>query len=142
MIENCSSGGMRFDLGIMGHTHTNWLSDVVAPLPSVQLAYGCTLEFSPAVCNHWMIGDGEGERAAVDNNAPPGWWDFILRVPMNGQYGISSKVFDWSPALRKRAAENVALYKRIRGSSGRPTSTTSHRLPPTSSRRTGRRLNM
>jgi len=33
---------------------------------------------------------------------------------MNGQYGISSRVFDWSPALRERAAANVALYKRIR----------------------------
>ena len=112
VIENCSSGGLRFDLGIMGHTHTTWLSDVVAPLPSVQLAYGCTVAFSPEVCNHWMVGDGA--RGHVDQNAPPGWWDFMLRVPMNGQYGISSRVFDWSPALRKRAAENVALYKRIR----------------------------
>jgi alpha-galactosidase len=114
VIENCSSGGLRFDLGIMAHTHTTWLSDVVAPLPSVQLAYGCTVAFSPEVCNHWMVGDGEGEHARVDQNAPPGWWDFILRVPMNGQYGISSRVFDWTPALRKRAAQNIALYKRIR----------------------------
>ena len=51
----------------------------------------------------------------MDLSAPPGWWDFMLRVPMNGQFGISSRVFDWSPALRKRAAENVALYKNIRG---------------------------
>jgi alpha-galactosidase len=48
-------------------------------------------------------------------SAPPGWWDFMLRVPMNGQFGISSRVFEWNPALRMRAAENVALYKRIRG---------------------------
>jgi alpha-galactosidase len=61
-----------------------------------------------------MVGDGEGDGASVDNNAPPGWWDFLFRVPMNGQFGISSRVFDWSPSLRRRAAENVALYKRIR----------------------------
>lgn len=114
VIENCSSGGLRFDLGIMAHTHTNWLSDVVAPLPSVQLAWGCTLEFSPEVCNHWMVGEGEGDGATADNSAPPGWWDFLFRVPMNGQFGISSRVFEWSPALRRRANENVALYKRIR----------------------------
>lgn len=114
IIENCASGGMRFDLGITAHTHTTWLSDVVAPLPSVQLAYGCTLAFAPQVCNHWMVGDGEGERAHVDMSAPPGWWDFMLRVPMNGQFGISSHVAEWNPALRKRAADNVALYKRIR----------------------------
>jgi alpha-galactosidase len=115
VIENCSSGGLRFDLGITAHTHTTWLSDMVAPLPSVQLAYGCTLAFAPQVCNHWMVGDGEGDRARVDNDAPPGWWDFMARVPMNGQFGISSRVFDWSPALRTRIAENVSLYKKIRG---------------------------
>ena len=115
VIENCASGGMRFDSGITAHTHTTWLSDEVAPLPSVQLAYGCTMAFAPQVCNHWMVGDGEGMGATVNMSAPPGWWDFMLRVPMNGQFGISSRVFDWSPALRQRAAGNVALYKNIRG---------------------------
>ena len=114
VIENCASGGMRFDLGITAHTHTTWLSDVVAPLPSVQLAYGCTLAFAPIVCNLWLVGDGECERDNVNLAAPPVWWDFMFRVPMNGQFGISSRVFDWTPALRQRAAENVALYKRIR----------------------------
>ncbi|MBI4657678.1 MAG: discoidin domain-containing protein [Verrucomicrobia bacterium] len=52
VIENCSSGGLRFDLGIIGHAHTNWLSDKVSPLPSVQLAYGSTIEFAPEICNH------------------------------------------------------------------------------------------
>lgn len=112
VIENCASGGMRFDLGIMAHAHTTWLSDEVGPLPSVQLGYGCTVEFIPEVCNHWMVGDkGTGE---VDLSNPTGWWDFMLRVPMNGQFGISSRVFDWSPTLKRRAAENIALYKQIR----------------------------
>jgi alpha-galactosidase len=113
IIENCSSGGLRFDLGIVAHTHTTWLSDMVEPLPSLQLAYGCTLEFAPEVCNHWMVGDAE--RGFVDLAKPPEWWDFLFRVPMNGQFGISSRVFDWSPELKRRAAENVALYKRLRG---------------------------
>jgi alpha-galactosidase len=112
VIENCSSGGMRFDLGILAHTHTTWLSDEVRPLPSLQLGYGCTLEFLPEVCNHWMVGDNA--KGEVLPNNPPGWWDFLLRVPMNGQYGISSRVFDWSPELKRRAAENIALYKRLR----------------------------
>ncbi|HEX5481905.1 MAG TPA: alpha-galactosidase, partial [Terriglobia bacterium] len=112
VIENCSSGGLRFDLGIIAHTHTTWLSDEVRPLPSIQLAYGCTLEFIPEICNHWMVGDNLNGN--VDLSKPPGWWDFMFRVPMNGQFGISSRVFDWSPALKQRAAENVRLYKRLR----------------------------
>jgi alpha-galactosidase len=112
VIENCSSGGLRFDLGIIAHTHTTWLSDEVRPLPSVQLAYGCTLEFIPEICNHWMVGDDHNGEVALSR--PPGWWDFMFRVPMNGQFGISSRVFDWSPALKQRAAENIALYKQLR----------------------------
>ena len=112
IVENCSSGGLRFDAGILEHTHTTWLSDVVRPLPSLQLGYGCTVEFAPQACNHWMVGDKDN--GEVDNSRPPGWWDFLFRVPMNGQFGISSRVFDWTPALKQRAAENVALYKHIR----------------------------
>jgi alpha-galactosidase len=112
VIENCSSGGMRFDLGILGHTHTTWLSDMVDPIRSVQLAYGSTVEFLPEVCNHWMVGDADNGR--VDLGKPPGWWDFMLRVPMNGQYGISSRVFDWNDALKQRAKQAIADYKRIR----------------------------
>lgn len=112
VIENCSSGGLRFDLGIMAHAHTTWLSDEVRPLPSLQLAYGCTLEFPAEICNHWMVGDNSN--GEVTPSGLPGWWDFMLRVPMNGQFGISSRVFDWSASLKKRAAENVALYKRLR----------------------------
>ncbi|MCX6634937.1 MAG: alpha-galactosidase, partial [Acidobacteria bacterium] len=111
-LENCSSGGLRFDLGILRHTHSTWLSDEVKPRESVQLGYGCTVEFAPEVCNHWMVGDTD--RGDIQPGAESGWWDFMLRVPMNGQYGISSKVFEWSPELKQRARANVALYKRIR----------------------------
>lgn len=112
VIENCASGGLRFDLGIMAHADTTWLSDEVRPKPSLQLAYGCTLEFTPEVCNHWMVGDTiDGDVLPGDS---PGWWDFMFRVPMNGQFGISSKVFEWPPDLLVHATANVTLYKRIR----------------------------
>ena len=112
VLENCASGGLRLDLAIMSHTHTTWLSDVVDPRQSVQLAYGCTVEFTPEVCNHWMVGDEHN--GSVNAANPPGWWDFMFRVPMNGQFGISSRLAGWTPELKKRAMENVALYKRLR----------------------------
>jgi alpha-galactosidase len=113
IVENCSSGGLRLDLGVMAHTHTAWLSDVVDPIASVALGYGCTVQFAPEVCNHWMVGDADS--GVVDSSKPPGWWDFMLRVPMNGQFGISGRIPEWSAAMRKRAAANVALYRGIRG---------------------------
>jgi alpha-galactosidase len=112
IVENCASGGMRFDLGIIGHTHTTWLSDITPAKPSLQLAYGSTFEFTPAVCNHWMVGDKDN--GEINFASPRGWWEFMLRVPMNGQFGISSRVLDWPEELKQTARAEVARYKRIR----------------------------
>lgn len=113
VVENCSSGALRFDSGIIAHTHSTWVSDVVAAKQSLQLGYGCTVQFSPELCNHWMVGDRDD--GTVNPDSPPGWWDFMFRVPMTGQFGISSRVHEWGDALKQRAIENVKLYKRIRG---------------------------
>jgi alpha-galactosidase len=112
IIENCSSGALRMDTGILAHTDTNWLSDNVDPIESLQLGFGCTIQFSVEVCNHWMVGDND--RGFVDLKKPASWWGFMLRVPMNGQFGISSRFFDWNQPLRERAAASVALYKQVR----------------------------
>jgi alpha-galactosidase len=71
------------------------------------------VQFAPEVCNHWMVGDADS--GVVDSSKAPGWWDFMLRVPMNGQFGISGRIPEWSAAVRRRVAANVALYKQIRG---------------------------
>ena len=71
------------------------------------------MEFAAEVCNHWMVGDADS--GVVNPARPSGWWDFMLRVPMNGQFGISGRIPEWSAAVRERVADNVALYKRIRG---------------------------
>jgi alpha-galactosidase len=112
VLENCAGGGQRFDLATLARTHLQWISDVVDARESVQLAYGSTLEFLPEACNHWMVGDDN--HGTVNPSNPPGWWDFLFRVPMNGQFGISSRLLEWSPEVRKRAADNIALYKRLR----------------------------
>jgi hypothetical protein len=70
------------------------------------------VQFAPEICNHWMVGDADS--GVVNPTRPPGWWDFMLRVPMNGQFGISGRIPEWSSAVRQHAATNVALYKRIR----------------------------
>ncbi|NUO62783.1 MAG: hypothetical protein HOQ12_04985 [Gemmatimonadaceae bacterium] len=113
VVENCSSGALRFDSGIIAHTHTTWVSDVVNAKQSLQLGYGCTVQFPPELCNHWMV--GEKDDGTVDPAGDPAWWDFMFRVPMTGQFGISSRVAEWPAAVRERAAANVALYKEIRG---------------------------
>lgn len=71
IIENCSSGGLHFDMGVMAHAHTSWLSDFVDPKASVELGYGCTLQFVPEICNHWMVGDTD--KGEVKEASATGW---------------------------------------------------------------------
>jgi alpha-galactosidase len=119
VLENCASGARRWDLGIARHTHTSWISDTVNPRYSVQVAYGATIEFAPEICNHWMVGDLKpkmrGGYGATITTTDPAWWDFMFRIAMNGQTGVSSRLDLWPPAALERAKQNVALYKRIRG---------------------------
>ena len=110
-----------FDLGIMAHAHTTWLSDVVDPIASVALGYGCTVQFAPEVCNHWMVGDADS--GVVDSTRPPGWWDFMLRVPMNGQFGISGRIPEWTPRCGSASRPTLPSTGGFAGPSWVPMST-------------------
>lgn len=113
LVENCSSGAMRLDMGIAKHSHTSFISDETSPNPSLGMAWSSTLEYIPRALNHWVVGMGN-HYAVIDQSLPQGYWDYMFKIPMNGQYGISSKVLDWSPELQKCAIDNVKLFKRIR----------------------------
>ncbi|MGV8095435.1 MAG: alpha-galactosidase [Mangrovibacterium sp.] len=110
IIENCASGGRRFDTGIMQHTHTGWVSDEVDPLPSLALGYGANTQFSSEVCNHWMVGD-KSRDGKIDTTCTADWFKFLLRVPMNGQFGISSRVYEWTQSMIDQAADQIKMYK-------------------------------
>jgi alpha-galactosidase len=121
VLENCASGGLRFDLASIHHTHVTWTSDEVEPRSTAQLVYGSTLEFAPELGLHWAVGDapkgprpGEAAWGSFDLSNPPGWWDFIFRIAMNGQFGVSSRVNEWNAELKQHAKDNIALYKRLR----------------------------
>lgn len=112
IIENCSSGALRFDLALLARTHFSWRSDITLPRSSMQLTYGATIEFPAEASYHWMA--GETQKGAFDPATPRGWWDFMFRADMNGLFGIAGRIDDWTPEMRQCARENVRLYKRIR----------------------------
>lgn len=120
VLENCSSGGRRADLGILRHMHTSWTSDVIEPKRNAQLDYGCTMEFAPEICEHWMVGDangtasGDAERGEVYATDSREWMETMVRLPMAGQMGFSSLVGEWPPMFRDVVIKGIEDYKRIR----------------------------
>jgi alpha-galactosidase len=53
VLENCSSGGLRIDLGILQQTHLTFLSDPDWPEHSLQLAWGASTMLAPNVGLRW-----------------------------------------------------------------------------------------
>ncbi len=113
MVENCSSGALRLDLAIAGHTHTSFISDETSPLPSLGMAWSSTLEYIPRALNHWVVGMGN-HYPIIDQTLPEGYWNYMFKIPMNGQFGLSSRILDWGEDLWNCARRNVEDFKRIR----------------------------
>ncbi|MBB3128434.1 alpha-galactosidase [Paenibacillus rhizosphaerae] len=50
---NCSSGGLRIDLGLAQHTHDSFLSDPDITRHHLQLFWGASLMLHPSACFHF-----------------------------------------------------------------------------------------
>jgi alpha-galactosidase len=104
LLENCSSGGGRTDLGIMSRFHWTQVTDRWSPGPTLKIINGMTLSLPPELCETLLgaITDGVADI------------DFMLRIGLFGHFCVSG-IF---PAMRERhsAAQehwrhNIDLYK-------------------------------
>lgn len=107
ILENCSSGGGRTDLGLSSRFHTVWTSDWAQAPRGLGVLNGLTLALPPELCNRiagvmnpdqWMYGD----------------LDFQLRVAFMGHpvfIGIGPAVDALVPAHRARVEHMIGLYK-------------------------------
>ncbi len=57
VLENCSSGGLRIDLGILRQTHMTFLSDPDWPVHDLQIFWGASTMLAPDVLLHWSFCD-------------------------------------------------------------------------------------
>ncbi|MDR2232033.1 MAG: alpha-galactosidase [Tannerella sp.] len=113
-VESCASGALRLDMGILRHCHAAYVSDETSPNPSLGMTWSATMEFLPIARNHWVVGHGTNIPYIDNSWSEAGYLDFMFKVPMNGQWGISSLITEWSPELQQIAKQNVSLFKRIR----------------------------
>ncbi|MCS6843969.1 MAG: alpha-galactosidase [Caldilineales bacterium] len=118
LLENCSSGGLRIDLGTLRHTHTTFLSDPDYPEHDLQIFWGASTMLAANVLLHWTYSDWR-------NLNPPPYqtfdphdpaltrerWDYMARASMLGGFGLSQKLPDLPAWLRRRIEEQIALYK-------------------------------
>ncbi len=107
LLENCSSGGGRTDLGMASRFHTTWTSDWAQAPRGLTVLNGLTLALPPEMCNRIAGVMNPDEYLYGD-------LDFQLRVAFLGHpvfIGIGPMLDALVPAYRARVEHTIRLYK-------------------------------
>lgn len=113
LLENCSSGGLRLDLGMARVTHLSFLSDPDWPEHSLQVFWGASTFLAPERALHWSYSHWLGDFAKQrfdpqDPTLSEVRFDYYTRIGMLGAFGVSQKL----PELPRRLAERLAVHVR------------------------------
>ncbi len=118
VLENCSSGGLRIDLGMLRQTHMTFLSDPDWAVHDLQIFWGASTMLATNVLLHWTFSDWRNlnppPQQTFDPHDPaltPKKWDYYTRISMLGWYGISQKLPRLPAWLAKRMVEHNQLYR-------------------------------
>lgn len=109
LIENCSGGGARIDLGLARYTDVGWMDDRSAPSLHVRHnLQGLSTVLPPAYLLSYAMSGG-GER--LDDEDDLGW---LTRSRMFGVLGLSYRDQDLDDDAQEALAREVETYKRVR----------------------------
>ena len=116
ILENCSSGGLRIDLGILRRTFPTFLSDPDWPEHGLQLIWGASTMMAPDAWLHWGFSEWITEHRCQkfnprDPQLQQHQLDYYIRIGMLGAYGFSHRLVDFPEWVAARWAEHIALYQ-------------------------------
>ena len=114
VLESCSSGGLRIDLGLARHVHAFFLSDPDYTEHHLEVVWGASRLLPPLGILHWSWSQWRGDYppsavdwATLDDDA----FDTMLRAAMLHRFGVSLRLTELRPSLRRRLAAHVELYR-------------------------------
>jgi alpha-galactosidase len=104
LLENCSSGGGRMDLGMMSTFHWTQVTDRWSPGPNVKVMNGVTLVLPPELCESVLGGISEGVSDL----------SFLIHSCLFGHFNVSGITPTASEANKEvlcRWRRGIQLYK-------------------------------
>ena len=112
ILEACSSGGLRIDLGLARHVHCMFLSDPDYTEHHLKVLWGASLMLPPVAILHWSWSQWRGDY-------PPSQLDFseltredfdtMLRAAMLHRFGVSLRL----PELKPEHLDSLREHTRI-----------------------------
>jgi alpha-galactosidase len=118
VLENCSSGGLRIDLGILRRTDMTFLSDPDWPVHDLQLFWGASTMLAPDVLLHWSFCEWRNTNPPPQQTFNPrdpsltrAQLDYYTRISMLGLYGLSQKLPELPAWVVERLNHHTRVYK-------------------------------
>lgn len=119
ILENCSSGGLRDDLGILKYTHFTFLSDPDYTEHHFQCFWGALSYIHQALCYHFTqsecIEAHNGIKNPVTKDISDEKFDYMIRSGMVCCVGFSYRLTEWNQRLLERFKNLIKFYKEISG---------------------------
>lgn len=103
IIENCSGGGGRYDLGIMNYSYQIWASDCTQPAGRIGIQNGSVIPYPPCVMSCHV---SNCENLTQD----PQYLDFAYKTALNGVLGYELHLPNMSENVKQTIAHQVKEY--------------------------------
>jgi alpha-galactosidase len=114
IVEACSSGGLRWDLGLAQHVDVGFSSDTDWPEHALA-CFWASSKFFPVEqllgwCDSQWRGDHIHQNFTVEDLGDTDHLDFILSISLLGAFGVSQRLEDFSKVARAKLATYCSLY--------------------------------
>ncbi len=105
MIENCSGGGGRYDLGMMKYSSQIWTSDNTEPNDRINIQYGSSMFYPASVMSCHVSNHG----SSVED---PTLLDYGFRVAMQGVLGYEFDITKVSDTAKETIKNQIREYRK------------------------------
>jgi len=116
ILESCSSGGLRIDLGLAKHVHCFFLSDPDYTEHHLEVLAGASRLLPPVGILHWSWSQWRGDYppSKLDwSTLGADAFDTMLRAAMLHRFGVSIRLIELRPELTERLSVHVALFHEV-----------------------------
>lgn len=120
ILENCSSGGLRMDYGILGRMHFTFLSDPDYVDQHFQTFWGATSFIHPAGCYHFtqsqMLEEDNGNEEPqnpISGEMSRTKFDYYIRSGLLSSVGFSYDLTIWPEWCKDRLKQHVEFFQSI-----------------------------
>lgn len=107
LIENCSSGGGRFDAGMLYYSPQIWASDNMDPVERAEITAGTTLAFPISTLGAHMckgVNDTTGRKLDLRSRS---------NMAMLGTFGVEMDITTLNPEEMEILGEQIKRYRKI-----------------------------